>query len=180
MCTKSFSTVSIDIEVSAIILPVRTPEESQSSPAGTPNSGGTAAVPPIGLAFVSAAKTLNRAFEGELAAAGGSRPVWQIVRALERRRWPTQQDLAAAAGIEGPTLTHHLDRLEGNGMIERSRDPDDRRSVRVELTGAGDELFRRLEEAAVGLDERLRAGLSEEELDTLHGVMRRLLANVGA
>lgn len=135
---------------------------------------------PIGLAFVSAAKALNRAFERELAAAGGSRPVWQIVLALKRRRWPTQHDLAAAAGIEGPTLTHHLDRLEKGGMIERSRDPDDRRAVRVEFTAAGEELFRRLDEVAVGLDGRLRAGLSDDELDAFRGVMGRLLENVGA
>ena len=134
---------------------------------------------PIGLAFVTAAKALNRAFEEELAAAGGSRPIWLIVLALKQRRWPTQQDLAAAAGIEGPTLTHHLDRLEKGGMIERSRDPDDRRAVRVELTPAGDALFRRLDEAAVGLDERLRAGLSDDELDGFRDVMRRLLENAG-
>lgn len=153
--------------------------KSRPSLAGFPEGREPAAAPPIGLAFVSAAKVLNRAFEGELAAAGGSRPVWQIVLALKRRRWPTQQDLAAAAGIEGPTLTHHLDRLEKGGMIERSRDPDDRRAVRVELTPAGDALFRRLDEAAVGLDGRLRAGLSDEEIGGFRDVMRRLLENVG-
>ena len=157
-----------------------TPEKPQPSPTGHPDGGGSATVQPIGLAFVTAAKALNRAFEEELAAAGGSRPVWQIVLALKQRRWPTQQDLAAAAGIEGPTLTHHLDRLERGGMIERSRDPADRRAVRVELTPAGDELFRRLDEAAVGLDERLRAGLSDAELEGFRVVMRRLLENVGA
>lgn len=156
------------------------PEKSQPSPVGIPESGEPADALPIGLAFVSAAKALNRTFEQELAAAGGSRPLWLIVLALKRRQWPTQQDLAAAAGIEGPTLTHHLDRLEKGGMIERSRDPEDRRAVRVELTVAGDALFRRLDEAAVGLDERLRAGLSDEELDSFRSVMNRLLENVGA
>lgn len=65
-------------------------------------------------------------------------------------------------------------------MIERSRDPDDRRAVRVELTLAGDALFLRLDQAAVGLDERLRAGLSDEELEGFRHVMNRLLENVGA
>lgn len=64
-------------------------------------------------------------------------------------------------------------------MIERSRDPDDRRAVRVELTTAGEQLFRSLEEAAVGLDKRLRTGLSEEELDAFRGTISRLLANLG-
>jgi DNA-binding MarR family transcriptional regulator len=52
--------------------------------------------------------------------------------------------------------------------------------VRVELTPAGDALFRRLDEAAVGLDGRLRAGLSDEEIGGFRDVMRRLLENVGA
>ena len=172
--------MSIDVEVSAIIQPVSMPKKEEPNPAGAPDRGRGEATLPIGLAFVSAAKALNRVFEEELAAAGGSRPVWLIVLALKRRRWPTQQDLAAAVGIEGPTLAHHLDRLEKGGMIERSRDPDDRRAVRVELTPAGDALYRRLDEAAVGLDERLRAGLSDDELDAFRDVMRRLLENVGA
>ncbi len=52
--------------------------------------------------------------------------------------------------------------------------------MRVELTPAGDALFRRLDEAAVGLDGRLRAGLSDEEIGGFRDVMRRLLENVGA
>ena len=82
---------------------------------------------PIGRALDSSAKLLSRAFDRELAEAGGSQPGWLILLALKQQRWRTQQDLAAAVGIEGPTLTHHLDALEKAGLIERSRDPDDRR-----------------------------------------------------
>lgn len=121
---------------------------------------------------------LSRAFERELAAAGGSQPVWLILLALKQQRWRTQQDLAAAVGIEGPTLTHHLYGLEKAGLIDRVRDPDDRRAVRVELTNAGDKLFQRLAKAALGFDQRLRAGLSDEELDSFRRVLARLRENV--
>ena len=152
--------------------------------AGRPKAEGKAPGPPaaepIGLAVGSTAKLLNRAFAAQLAEAGGSQPIWLIVLALKQRRWRTQQDLAARVGIEGPTLTHHLDGLERAGLIERSRDPDDRRAVRVELTDAGDELFHRLREAAVSFDERLRAGLPERELDAVRRVLARMRQNVGA
>jgi MarR family transcriptional regulator for hemolysin len=135
---------------------------------------------PIGRAIASSAKVLSRAFERELAEAGGSQPVWLILLALKQQAWRTQQDLAAAVGIEGPTLTHHLDGLDKAGLIERARDPNDRRAVRVELTDAGDKLFKRLAKAAIGFDQRLRAGLSEDELDQFRRVLARLRDNVAS
>ena len=145
-----------------------------------PSTVGRPAAEPIGRVISSSAKLLSRAFERELAEAGGSQPVWLILLALKQQRWRTQQDLAAAVGIEGPTLTHHLDGLEKSGLIDRSRDPNDRRAVRVELTGAGDKLFHRLAKAAIGFDQRLRAGISDDELDSFRTVLARLRENVAS
>src|SRR5215213_4616354 len=136
--------------------------------------------PPIGRDLAATAKALDRAFTAALAQGGGSLPVWLILLALKQQRWRTQQDLAAAVGIEGPTLTHHLDGLEKGGLIDRSRDPDDRRAVRVELSDAGNKLFHRLAKAAVGFDQRLRAGISDQELDAFRTVLARLRENVAS
>jgi MarR family transcriptional regulator for hemolysin len=153
---------------------------SAKRPSVTPVPSGPPAAEPVGRAIASSAKLLSRAFERELAEAGGSQPVWLILLALKQQDWRTQQDLAAAVGIEGPTLTHHLDGLDKAGLIERARDPNDRRAVRVELTGAGDKLFKRLAKAAIGFDQRLRTGLSEEELDEFRRVLARLRDNVAS
>jgi MarR family transcriptional regulator for hemolysin len=123
---------------------------------------------------------LSRAFDRALAEAGGSQPVWLILLALKQQDWPTQQELAGAVGIEGPTLTHHLDGLDKAGLIERARDPNDRRAVRVELSEAGHKLFKRLAKAAIGFDQQLRAGLSDEELDEFRRVLGHLRANVAS
>ena len=104
--------------------------------------------------------------------------MWLILLALKQQRWRTQQELAAAVGVEGPTLTHHLDGLEKAGLIDRIRDPDDRRAVRVELTDAGDKLFQQLAKAAIGFDKRLRTGVSDAELDAFRKVLARLRENV--
>jgi MarR family transcriptional regulator for hemolysin len=153
---------------------------SAKRPSAIPAPSGPPAVEPVGRAIASSAKVLSRAFERELAGAGGSQPVWLILLALKQQDWRTQQDLAAAVGIEGPTLTHHLDGLDKAGLIERARDPNDRRAVRVELTDAGDKLFKRLAKAAIGFDQRLRAGLSDEELDEFRRVLARLRDNVAS
>jgi MarR family transcriptional regulator for hemolysin len=155
---------------------VTRPAKTRPAPAAA--SGGPPAAEPIGRAVTAAAKQLSRAFGDELAAAGGSQPVWLILLALKQQHWRTQQDLAAAVGIEGPTLTHHLDGLERSGLIERARDPDDRRAMRVELTPAGEELFVGLRSAAMAFDRRLRAGVDDGELETFRRVLARLRENV--
>src|SRR3954453_5250802 len=134
---------------------------------------------PIGRVLASAQKVVTRAFEQELAAAGGSQPAWLILLALKQQAWRTQQEIAATVGIEGATLTHHLDRLEKTGLIERKRDPANRRAVLVELTDAGEEMFLKLARAAQAFDKRLRKGLSESDIDALRDALARLRANVG-
>jgi MarR family transcriptional regulator for hemolysin len=135
---------------------------------------------PIGREVSAVAKDLTRAFSAELAEAGGSLPVWLTLLALKQQPWRTQQELAAAVGIEGPTLTHHLDRMEKSGLIDRARDPEDRRAVRVEMTPAGDELFLTLAKAAQSFDARLRDGLTDKKLDEFRAVLRRLRENVAS
>ena len=135
---------------------------------------------PIGREVSDVAKDLSRAFSAELAEAGGSLPVWLTLLALKQEPRRTQQELAAAVGIEGPTLTHHLDRMEKAGLIDRTRDAADRRAVRVQMTSAGDELFLKLAKAAQSFDARLRDGLSEKKLDEFRAVLRRLRTNVVA
>ncbi len=74
------------------------------------------------------------------------------------------QTLATEGGIQGATLTHHLNAMENTGLITRRRDPDNRRVHVVELTDEGETVFHRLATAAIAHDKRIRAGLSDEEI----------------
>jgi MarR family transcriptional regulator for hemolysin len=163
----------------AAMAKARTPTAAKAATAAKAPTGPPAAEP-IGRVLDSTAKLLSRAFDQHLSEAGGTRPGWLILLALKQQRWRTQQDLAAAVGIEGPTLTHHLDAMEKAGLIDRSRDSGDRRVVRVELTDAGEELFLRLATAAIGFDQRLREGVSDKELESVRRVLARLRENVAS
>lgn len=134
---------------------------------------------PVGRQLALTAKAVGHAFNAALAEHGGSIPLWLILSALERDKWRTQHELAAALGIEAPTLTRHLDALEQGGLVARVRDPADRRAVHVEPTDAGCELYQRLLQAAIAFDRRLRAGFSKQELDELRRLLLRLEENVG-
>jgi MarR family transcriptional regulator for hemolysin len=135
--------------------------------------------PPIGLVLAATSKTVGRAFNDALAAEGGSIPTWLILNALQSEARRTQLDLARAVGIEGPTLTRHLDGLEGAGLVERQRGTADRRAVQVQLTPAGQALHARLLTAVIAFNRRLRTGLSADDVTTLRTLLGRLSENVG-
>ena len=135
--------------------------------------------PPIGLHLATTSKQVGRAFNRALGESGGSVPVWLILSSLKGERWRTQQDLARAVGIEGPTLTRHVDAMERDGLVTRHRDTGDRRAVRVELTEAGEALHAELLRAVIAFNRRLRRGLAEDDVAQLHELLDRLAANVG-
>jgi MarR family transcriptional regulator, transcriptional regulator for hemolysin len=133
---------------------------------------------PIGLELARAARTVSRAFDDALAEAGGSLPVWLVLLNLKTRRLSKQRDLADAVGVREATLTHHLNAMDGLGLVTRTRDPANRRVHVVELTPAGEAAFIRLAEAATAFDRRLRDGLTDTDLDGLAALLGRLASNV--
>jgi MarR family transcriptional regulator for hemolysin len=135
--------------------------------------------PPIGLLLATTSKSVDRAFNNALAANGGSIPVWLILNALKTEPRRTQLDLARAIGIEGPTLTRHLDGLEQAGLVERQRGTLDRRAVQVQLTRAGHALHRRLLNTVITFNQQLRTGLSGDDLETLRRLLGQMQENVG-
>ena len=133
---------------------------------------------PIGLQLARTSKTVGRAFNDVLAEAGGSLPVWLILSTLRGQAHASQHDLARAIGIEGPTLTRHLDQLEAGGLVRRVPHPDDRRAVLVEPTEAGVELHARLLEVVIAFNRSLTSGLSQDDLEALRRTLGLLEANV--
>jgi MarR family transcriptional regulator for hemolysin len=137
-------------------------------------------VEPIGLFVTRMARTMSRAFDRALAAAGGSLPAWQVLVSLKGPAHGTQRHLADALGIEGATLTHHLNRMERTGLVTRERDPANRRAHLVALTAAGEQAFHRLLGPVQSFDRQLRAGFTDDELDTLRQLLERVAANASA
>ena len=134
--------------------------------------------PPLGRHLAGVSRAVSRAFDEVLAEAGGSLPVWLVLISLKSAQRASQRELAEAVGIQGATLTHHLNAMESAGLVTRRRDPANRRLHLVELTPAGDALFVRLRDAATAFDQRLRAGLSDRELGQLEALLTRLRDNV--
>ena len=133
-------------------------------------------------AIVERIQGLNRRFvsgmEDTLADFGLNFGEWKVLMNLRwagppYRRTPGQ--LAKSAELSSGAMTNRLDRLEEAGLVRRLPDPDDRRSVIIELTDKGSEVWNR----AVGVQgekERLVASaLDERERKQLNGLLRRLM-----
>jgi MarR family transcriptional regulator, transcriptional regulator for hemolysin len=135
--------------------------------------------PPLGLLLATTSKAVGRAFNNALAESGGSIPIWLILNALKTEPRRTQLDLARAVGIEGPTLTRHLDGIEQAGLVKRQRGTPDRRTIQVELTPAGHDLHARLLEAVIKFNQKLRAGFDDPDVESLRRMLNQLKDNAG-
>jgi DNA-binding MarR family transcriptional regulator len=72
-------------------------------------------------------------------------------------------------------VTSRLDRLERRGLLRRLPDPDDRRGVIVELTDEGLGVVDAAVAANTENGEQVLAPLSAAEVETLEGLLRRIL-----
>ncbi|MGZ9719697.1 MarR family winged helix-turn-helix transcriptional regulator [Rhizobium miluonense] len=90
----------------------------------------------------------------------------------------SQKELAKFAKIEQPSMAQMLARMERDGLIRRTPDPTDGRSSLVSLTETA---LEKLPAARHALDEgrgAVLAGFSEDEVQTLLQLMRRLNRNL--
>jgi MarR family transcriptional regulator for hemolysin len=81
---------------------------------------------------------------------GISRAQWVVLIRLDRSEGLKQSELAEILDLQPISLTRLLDRLAGNGLIERRPDPNDRRANRLYLTPAARPLLEQL--SALGED----------------------------
>jgi DNA-binding MarR family transcriptional regulator len=76
--------------------------------------------------------------------------------------------LAEAEGLDAPTLSRAVSRLEQRGLFRRLPDPDDGRAVTVEATAAGKKLQQRLRAARADALQARLVELDATERRSLH------------
>ncbi|QAY69044.1 MarR family winged helix-turn-helix transcriptional regulator [Xylanimonas protaetiae] len=104
---------------------------------------------------------------------------FDVLSALRRAGEPYELSpgaLVTATLVTSGTMTNRIDRLEGRGLVERHRSPDDRRGVVVRLTTAG---RTRVDAAFTDLlthESAMLADLPAAHRPQLAGLLRALIA----
>ena len=87
-------------------------------------------------------------------------------------------ELAARLGVEPPTVTKMLRRLENCGLIERRQDPDDARSFRVFLTQEGHALEEPVIHCWEQVEEKTLSSLNQEERRIFNELLTKVRAGL--
>lgn len=104
--------------------------------------------------------------------------MWLVLLSLASGQPATQRALAGTVGISEATLSHHLNSLEGAGLVTRTRNESNRRIHDIAVTDEGRNMFRRLRTAAGTFDAALNRGLSPQDQAQLAELLDRMVANI--
>ena len=123
-----------------------------------------------------AARLFVRAIERRLE--GGNAGPMPVFLALQDGVAMTQTALARQASVEQPTMANTLARMERDGLIERTPDPDDKRSALVRLSELGRARADQALSAASEVNGIASGALSEDELKLYLSFVRRIISEL--
>jgi DNA-binding MarR family transcriptional regulator len=97
-----------------------------------------------------------------------------LLRAVALGPGRSQQELARHLGTPATRLVALVDGLEQRGLVERRRNPDDRRLYAVHLTETGRRVMTRLSRVAREHDDAMLDGLDPGQRAQLHELLTRV------
>lgn len=121
---------------------------------------------------------LRRFYDRRVAELGVTRAQWRVIAALGHHPGMKQVELADRLDVEPISACRIIDRLEEAGLVERQRDPSDRRVWRLSLTAKAEPVREQLRKLAEEMSLEAFAGVDADELETMRGALARVRDNI--
>lgn len=100
---------------------------------------------------------------------------WGLMALVSANNGQTIGTLAQQLGVDAPTITAIVGRLEQSGLVERVHDREDRRVVKVYLTAEGQDIIRSLDPVVAEFNERM---VPSDQWQPFFEQLRELIARV--
>lgn len=106
---------------------------------------------------------------------------WSVMMTLRNLgEGVSQHTLASELGIELPSLNRTVNQLVERNLVERRAHPSDKRCKCLWFTDAGNEQLQTLESCVGKVRSQLTDGITEEELDSMFNVLKKIESNACA
>lgn len=123
-------------------------------------------------------RMMRKRFDLAARSTGVTGPQSRVIFLLNRAPGLNQGQIADRLDVEPITTCRMIDRLEQAGLVERRRDPSDRRAWQIFNTRAATPLIDRLRSIADEILDHALSGLSAAEVDMLGALLHRIRNNM--
>ena len=131
----------------------------------------------LGVLIARSRRMMTAAAARRLEERGDSILIWQVLNRLRREGPMTQCELAFQTGQHPAGISRMLDGFESEGLVVRTRDPEDRRKMRVSLAKKGQQRLLEADPDVAHAAQEFLAPLSQAERRTLGELLRKLVGD---
>lgn len=123
-------------------------------------------------------RSFTRAIQARIASHGVTMGQWLFLRVLWQEDGITQRELSQRVGMMEPTTVTALNGMERRELVQRVRNPHDRRKVNIFLTPKGRSLRDVLQPCATEINQFALRGVADDDLARTMELLRRVMDNL--
>lgn len=101
-------------------------------------------------------------------------PEWRIVATLGSQDSLTAKVIGQRTQMDKVTVSRAINKLSQKALVDKHKDPQDGRSVKLNLSKAGWKVYKTLIPAVVAWEQKFTAEFTSEEMQQLHTLLTRL------
>lgn len=132
----------------------------------------------LGFLLADVSRLIRKRFDERARLIGATRAQWRTLIVVMRNQGINQGGLADLLEVEPITLCRMIDRLEEAGLVERRRDPADRRAWLIHLTPKAGPVLEKVRGIADSLFEQVLDGVPDSDHTRLNATLERMRENL--